>query len=480
MRRWALRPPSLAVVALAASVALVLPSVAAAKGRYGKKVDPAVAAAAIAAGANADAELHVIVFGDDPGGAADKVAARRRRHLSVIGAIGMTVTVRELDRLATDPHVSYIAPDFPVQPTTTGTPLSFPSLSTIFPRVDGAPTAWSQGITGEGVGIAVIDSGTAPVTDFSGRLTQVQLAGQTTFADAVGHGSFVAGVAAGSSADGRYVGVAPKAKVYAVNVQDPTGLYSSNVILGLDWVAANKATYNIRVVNISLSEMVAASYVSSALDAAVERLWSAGVVVVVSAGNLGPNTALYAPGNDPFAITVGALDTADTAATTDDLVASFSSSGTTQDGFAKPDLLAPGRHVASVLPAGTVLAGQAPAANILAPGYASMSGTSFAAPQVAGAAAMLLQAHPTWTPNQVKWVLAQTARPVAGSRVGALEANAAATFAGTLGAANQGVTPILQPGTPGSTVAATNGSWNNGSWTNGSWTNASWNFSPWD
>src|SRR5207253_6891259 len=164
--------------------------------------------------------------------------------------------------------------------------------------------------------------------DFGPRLTQVLLQGQTTSVDANGHGTFVASVLAGASSDGRYVGIAPGASVYSVDIANSTGtVYSSDVIVGLDWVAANAAADKIRVVSISLSDSAASSYLTSALDAAVERLWQAGIAVVVSAGNLGPNTMLYAPGNDPFAITVGATDTADTASTADDIVASFSSGG---------------------------------------------------------------------------------------------------------------------------------------------------------
>ena len=113
---------------------------------------------------------------------------------------------------------------------------------------------------------------------------------------------------------------------------------------------ANKTIYNIRVVNMSLAESVPSSYQTSALDQAVEKLWNAGVVVVTTSGNLGPNSVYYAPGNDPFVITVGASDSNDTLDTADDIVAGFSSYGVTADGFVKPEIVATGRHIVSNVP----------------------------------------------------------------------------------------------------------------------------------
>jgi subtilisin family serine protease len=179
----------------------------------------------------------------------------------------------------------------PVRPDTLGLPLTiaFPSLASLYPKVIGAPAAWNSGYTGEGVGIAVLDSGVQSIADFGSRLVQVQLPGQTTNADTYGHGTFVAGIAAGSAPAGNYVGIAPGATVYAMNVARVDGsVYSSDVISGLDWVLANHTAYNIRVVNLSLSESAQSSYLASALDTAVERVWRDGVVVVASAGNRGP------------------------------------------------------------------------------------------------------------------------------------------------------------------------------------------------
>ena len=485
MRRFPLRPGArLLSVTMLTAAALALPTVASAKD---STVDPTLAAAA--ASLPTDAELRVIVYGDAKRlkDVAGKGKLKIKKRLRLIDADSAVVSAGDLKSLAAEDGVDFVAPDLPVQPTAAGAPVSFPFLSTLYPQIDGAPTAWGQGYTGSGVGVAVIDSGVVPSSDFGNRLTQVQLNGQTTVTDTYGHGTFVAGVLGGSSADGRYVGIAPGASIYAIDVHDAGGVYTSNVILGLDWVDANRQAYNIRVANVSLSENVATSYLSSPLDAAVERLWQDGVTVVVSSGNLGPDTMQYAPGNDPFAITVGAVDAAGTLTTGDDSVATFSSSGKTQDGFEKPELLAPGRRIPSILASGTTLAVQAPLANILAPGYGTMSGTSFSAPQVAGAAAVLLQAHPLWTPDQIKWALAQTGRGVSGSGARSLDIAAALAFSDTPGSANGGVTPAPQPGTTTTSTTATantsswnTSSWNTSSWNTSSWNTSSWNFSAWD
>jgi serine protease AprX len=463
------------VVALAATLAAFVAPAGADEGdQFGNNVDSALVALATSPSIAPGSQLHVIVFGRTGSAAAAKFKAKR--DLGFIRAESGTVSVTDLAALARDKGVKYIALDSPMAPTAVGTPVVFPSLSTLYPTVDGAQSAWNLGYTGAGVGVAVIDSGSTSVPDFGGRLTQVVLSGQLTSADTYGHGTFVSSIVGGASPDGKYVGVAPGVTLFGIDVLNSSGtLYSSDVIAGLNWVAANAAANNIRVVNVSLAETNPSSYLSSALDSAVEQLWRAGVVVVTSAGNLGPATMLYAPANDPFVITVGATDTHDTASTADDTVAAFSSSGTTQDGFAKPDLLAPGRHITALLPPGTTLGLQAPAANVVAPGYATMSGTSFAAPQVAAAAALLLQQHPTWTPDQIKWVLSRTLRTLAGSTVGALDVSAAIAYASPPGSANAGVAPApQQPTAPVAPLTPTSSGWNSSGWNTSGWNAFAW------
>jgi serine protease AprX len=416
------------------------------------------------------ATLRVLVFGD----AADTPYADVRRELDA-NAASVRVPVHALYELATQTGVTYMALDIPVRHTSDSGAL--PPLAN-FALVDWAPYAWSRGAIGKRVGVAVIDSGVGNAALFGERLIRVDLDADAT-GDLYGHGTFVAGILAGRTADGAYSGIAPGARVFDVNVSQDDGVYTSDVIAGLEWVRANHRRLGIRVLNLSLAETVPSSHTSSPLDAAVERLWHAGVVVVVAAGNLGPGSAVYAPANDPYVITVGALDQGVFVGAADDAVAAFSASGPTLDGFAKPDVLAPGRRVASMLPMDSALSLEAPAANVLGGGFFSMSGTSFAAPQIAGAAAILLSRHPRWTPDQVKWVLTTTARPVHGSSVGTLDLRRALMTRGRPGAANRGLPSMRQYRfTPDGVFAS--GSWSGNTWNGNTWNGNTWNGNTWN
>jgi serine protease AprX len=469
---------------------VILATVATASADARTTVHQAKVAAPLAAAARRSAPqkpLHVIVSGPSAAAAADRYGTRVRR-LGFGGAVAATVRADRLSALRSAPGVSLVSLDSSVRYSAVGA-VSASSLATLFPGRDSAANAWSAGATGRGVGIAVIDSGVTPSDAFGSRLVQVSLDGQTgSLNDTVGHGTLVAGVAAGNSPDGRFIGIAPGATVYAININRPTGVHTSDVITALKWVFDNAHAYNIRVVNLSLTENVQSSYKDSPLDLAVERLWASGVFVAVAAGNRGTASGAidYAPANDPLAFTVGAFDTMNTAGPGDDTIAPWSSGGKTKDGFDKPELVAPGRRIAGPLPASTAFDAQAPAANRVATGYAEINGTSFAAPQVAGAAAIVFQWHPDWSPDNVKWALiAKKGAHPRNSNIGALSLSSSYNISGSPNRANQGVPALVcAPGAKcvtGSTVASTwdSSSWSSSSWSSSSWSSSSWSSSSW-
>jgi serine protease AprX len=345
--------------------------------------------------------------------------------------------------------------------------------------------------------IAIVDSGVqAGRLDFGGRVVkQVNLASLTpnSAGDGRGHGTFVAGIAAGSAS--KYAGAAPTAPIVSLDVMNDEGMaLTSDVIAATDWILQNKTAYNIRVANFSLQGSQPASLAYDPLDKAVEKLWFSGVVVVASAGNYGvggqPTTVGYAPGNDPFVITVGASDLNGSPWTAaDDFAAPWSAYGYTLDGFAKPELGAPGRVLVGPVPALSSMAREHPE-RLTALGYMWMSGTSFAAPVVSGAAALVLASHPSWTPDQVKGALMLSAQPTAaGSALGVGEVDAkAASLVASPPNPNLALNQFVAPDPAGglsfdaaswANTAQGDASWNSASWNAASWNSASWNAASW-
>ncbi len=297
------------------------------------------------------------------------------------------------------------------------------------------------GLTGKGIGVAVIDSG---VTSWHDDLTNTSstvypygnqrvskfvdfVGSYTTPHDGDGHGTHVAGIIAGNGYDsnGQKAGVAPEASIIALRVLDDQGNGTvSNIIAALDWVLANHTAYNIRVVNMSVGSAINESAFTDPLDLAAKRLVDAGIVVVGAAGNLGKNAAgnqqyggISAPGNAPWVLTVGASSTNGTPTRGDDTIGAFSSRGPSAIDFgAKPDLVAPGTGTVSLATPGSNF--YANLTSALIPGlvptaftpYLSLSGTSMAAPVVSGTVALMLQANPNLTPNAVKAILQYTAQ----------------------------------------------------------------------
>ena len=219
----------------------------------------------------------------------------------------------------------------------------------------------------------------------------------------------------GDAKKGRFMGVAPGANLISIKVSDDDGNATVlDVIAGIQFAVDHKAEYNIRVLNLSLESSATESYKTDPLDAAVEAAWFKGIFVVAAAGNRGPggDAVSHAPGNDPYVVTVGAVDDKGTKEIADDEPTSWSSRGTTQDGFAKPDIYAPGAKIVSNLAPNSKYA--ALCAECVSDGgeYIRAGGTSMAAPMVAGAAAIGFQLDPTLTPNRIKALLRDSDRPL--------------------------------------------------------------------
>jgi len=360
---------------------------------------------------------------------------RSKRHLGVITAEAYTLPLSAVQNLLDDADVAHVSLDHNVNLTSTTTDF--------YDQAVNAPYAWSSGLDGSGIGIAVIDSGITDQGDFSGANGSRVVYGANLNLDGVnnayGHGTHVAGILAGNGTNSTgpnyfetFKGIAPNANLLSFRVLDGNGVSTDSVVIaGIEQAISMKSSYNIRVMNISLGRPVYESYTLDPLCQAVEAAWKAGIVVVVAAGNDGRDNSfntngygtITAPGNDPYVITVGAMKPEGTPTRTDDLIASYSSKGPTLiDHIAKPDLVAPGNLVISTL-ASTSAAiyslfpqDQVPMSSYSYSGgnapssfYFTLSGTSMATPVVSGAAALLLQQNSSLTPDQVKARLMKTA-----------------------------------------------------------------------
>jgi serine protease AprX len=354
---------------------------------------------------------------------------------------GMRGQVADVDmglvhELAANPQIASIRLDHPV----------FPTLDRTGAAIAATVARRSYGLTGQGIGIAVIDSGITSWHDDlyldrpespEARRRVVHFRDFTVDenprvwtsdlpTDAYGHGTHVAGVIAGNGFDsnGKRTGVAPQAHLVGLKVLDADGHgHISDVIAAIDYAIAVKDVYNIRVMNISVASGVFESYNTDPLAQAARRAVQAGIVVVAAAGNLGENEdgeiqwgGITCPGNAPWVITVGAASHEGTRARGNDVVASFSSRGPTWIDFAaKPDLVAPGVGTESLAdPHSTLYSTYADylldsTRETAYKPYMSMTGTSMAAPVVAGTIALMLEANPALTPNAVKAILQFTA-----------------------------------------------------------------------
>jgi serine protease AprX len=354
----------------------------------------------------------------------------KARHQSVTGYSAL-VPAGSLAALSEDPDVERISYDAPVRA------LMDVALKAV--RADLAP-AGPGGLDGSGIGIAFIDTGVQAHVDLVGGrgptdVVEVEIVGREKgLMDYFGHGTHVAGVLVGSGAASSgplafrtFRGVAPGARLISVRAlqADGTGT-TSDVLAGIDWVLSHRKGYNIRVLNLSLGHAIEESFVTDPLCRAARRAVQSGIVVVTAAGNGGRIGTgfgtILSPGNDPSVITVGAMDDSNTVAREDDVLAPYSAKGPTLvDSVLKPDLVAPGSSIVSARAVGSLIDTTHPELVLqtgeyssdqprdAAGAYLTLSGTSLAAPMVAGAAALMLQQDPQLTPADVKARLMLTA-----------------------------------------------------------------------
>ena len=342
------------------------------------------------------------------------------RQIRLINADVATLTDAQAARLAQDPRVLSVSRDAAVRlaaASVTSTSDDGVSMASVA-RSIGADQLYAAGITGQGVDVALIDSGVAPIAGLSGGkvvhapdLSFDSQNATTRYTDGFGHGTHLAGIIAGHSST--FSGVAPDARLVSVKVADHNGVSDvSQVIAGIDWVIthAHSDGLNIRVLNLSFGTDSAQSYELDPLAYAAEQAWHAGIVVVVSAGNTGRTLGrLTDPATDPFVLAVGAADTSgDTVR-----VADFSARG---NGMRNPDLVAPGSHLMSLEPVGTEVDKKGGAAARKPDGLFAGSGTSQAAAVASGAAALLLSDRPDLTPDEVKGLLTDSAQRIRGAR----------------------------------------------------------------
>jgi serine protease AprX len=362
--------------------------------------------------------------------------------LAPINSFVASLPEGDLPSFAANPTVGSVTPDATLHLlSSTYTPSEDQYSLYNLEESTGVRDMWAQGYAGQGVGVALIDSGVTPVKglDNAGQvdngpdLTEESQSPSLDHLDTYGHGTFMAGIIAGHDpganplssnvGSSAFLGIAPDSTLVSVKVADSHGITDvSQVIAAIDWVVqhANDNGLNIRVINLSFGTDSTQSYVLDPLCYAVEQAWDAGIVVVVSAGNGGSSSdGLTDPADDPYVIAVGSetLDGQSGNAS----VSSFSSWG---NGTRNPDVVSPGGHVQSLADPGSYIYDHFSSTGRINGRYFRGSGSSEAAAFTSGAAALLVQEHPSFDPDQIKALLVGTANPISGESADAQGAGA--------------------------------------------------------
>ena len=482
-----------------------------------------LSAGALATTAHAsDAHLVSVIVRAQPGeiGAASQDVTAFGGHvdqqISLINALVADVPTDAVAGLAATPAVAQVTPNGSVQllgSSYSGTSSSYDPTTDVnsmynIEAMDGAHAYWDAGYTGQGVGVALIDSGVTPVNGLQtpGKVVNGPDYSSTSAfrslrnLDEFGHGTHMAGIIAGldngvssvsSSDTSDFMGMAPNSQIVNVKVAGATGQTTvAQVLVAISWVVQhqNSNGMNIGVLNLSYGTDSNNSYELDPLAYAAEQAWLHGIVVVVAAGNEGNDSdGLEDPAIDPYVIAVGASDTEDTTNVANHQPASFTSEG---DGSRNPDLAAPGTHIVSLRDPGSFIDDTFGAAATVDGRFFLGSGTSQAAAIVSGAAALLLSQRPSLTPDQVKALLVGNTNSMQGpdSLIGSGELdladvltaptpNAVQTFATSNGGNSHGW--WWPAGASWSGASWSGASWSGASWSGASWSGASWSGASW-
>ncbi len=456
-----------------------------------------------------------------------------RENLALIGGFSATIPASALPVLESSSHVSAVTEDGSI--TLSGTKFgeaveASSSDGSMFHvnGVIGSESMWQNGDTGDGVTVALIDSGVVPVKgiDNSGTVINgldISFESQVDrfrYLDTYGHGTHMAGIITGRDQNGQairneskyFTGVAPHSRLLSVKVASYDGAVDvSQVIAAIDWVVLHRNSngMNVKVLNLSFGTDTTQSRTLDPLSFAVEQAWKRGLVVVVAAGNDGNGTPVRTPAKNPFVIAVGAANTNGTSDRADDKVASFSNCSSHR----AVDVVAPGVSIVSLRAPGSYADVSYPNA-VVASRFFKGTGTSQAAAVVSGAAATILEKFPNATPDQVKNVLRATAKKMpagtdACQGAGLIDLSAIASMSslplsiqtftpstglglletsrGTDHLTNNGVMLVGETdifGKPFSTavwapLSAAGSSWSGGTWNGSSWSGSSWSGSSW-
>jgi serine protease AprX len=450
--------------------------------------------------------IRTIVQVRDPGSADLKQLLKRHgirvhKNLKNLQMLDVELPEGALRELADSEDVQFISADKSVAAlghltTTTG-------AEAVRNQTDA--TGHRYTLDGSGIGIAIIDSGLdtkhKAYEDNNRIKANVDFTGERRTDDPFGHGTHVMGLAAANDqpTNNAYAGIATGANLINLRVLDSDGIGTvSGVLSALNWVMANRTRYNIRVVNMSLGTPAVTSYRNDPICLAVRQLVDAGIVIVAAAGNDGKDETgqavygrIHSPGIEPSAITVGCSNSMGTNSRADDVMATYSSRGPTRaywtdaagvnhyDNLVKPDLVAPGNKVIQAEADNNYLVTTYPQleTHLYNGGHKQLmylSGTSMASPQVAGAAALLLEANPSLTPSLVKAILMYTAQPLTGYNLfeqgaGQLNLEGAVRLAKLVRTTLNAQTPLgsallttSTPPVPQTTIASTTFNWAQG------------------